>query len=112
MRSLKIALIAFVLFTACAWRPKSAPVPNPTRFAGIGLVQTWGFGIVLCGALKPMIASALRERELTLKEAYAEVADCLLPFVGSWLVRTHFPDEWDKLPMKRHRLEFGIGEYS
>jgi len=54
----------------------------------------------------------MRGRELTLKEAYESVAGCVLPLLGPWLVRRYFPEEWNYLPTRVRRVDFGIGSQS
>lgn len=87
--------------------------PNPARLIeGIGPVEAFLIGIPFCMAVKPIISSAIKGRELTLKEAYEAVAGCLLPFVGGWIVRRTFPERWNNLPMRRWERDFGIGAVS
>lgn len=39
-----------------------------------------------CMALSPIVATAVVNRPLTYREAHALAADCVIPFIGSWLV--------------------------
>jgi hypothetical protein len=55
-----------------------------------------------CMAISPIVATVAVQRELTFREAYAMTADCLIPFVGAWLVNKAFDahPEWE--PRKVH----------
>jgi len=57
-----------------------------------------------CMALAPIISTVLVQRELTYREAYAMTADCIIPFIGGWLVNQAFDahPEWEPRPV-RHR---------
>jgi len=94
------------------WRSRTPPAPNPARLLQLGPLEAVGLGIVVCGAVKPMLSSAMRGRELTLKEAYESVAGCVLPLLGPWLIRRYFPEEWNYLPTRVWRVDFGIGSQS
>ena len=48
---------------------------------GAAVVTTMG-----CLALSPIVGTVMVGRELTFREAYALTADCVVPFVGAWLV--------------------------
>ena len=108
-----VAITLTLMGTANAgWRDHTPSVPNPARLAELPLIDTAFVGVIICGAIKPMLSSVIKQRELTLKEAYESVAGCVLPFLGSWLVRKYFPEEWNKLPTQRWERDFGIGRYS
>jgi hypothetical protein len=57
-----------------------------------------------CMALSPIVGTIVVQRELTLREAYVMTADCVVPFVGGWLMNKAFDDhpEWEgKRPRRR-----------
>jgi hypothetical protein len=57
-----------------------------------------------CMAHSPIVATVVVQRELTLREAYVMTADCIVPFVGGWLMSKAFDDhpEWEgKRPRRR-----------
>jgi hypothetical protein len=90
----------------------ATPVPNPAQLLNLALLDTYLIGVAICLPLKPMVTSAVRGRELTLKEAYEGVADCLLPIIGSIIVRATFPDRWNKLPTKLWPKDLSIASQS
>jgi hypothetical protein len=59
---------------------------------GAAIVTTAG-----CLALSPIVGTALTQRELTYREAYGLFADCVIPFIGAWLVDKAFDThpEWE-----------------
>jgi hypothetical protein len=59
---------------------------------GAGVVTTAG-----CLALSPIVGTLVVQRELTFREAYGLTADCVIPFIGSWLVNKAFDahPEWE-----------------
>ena len=59
---------------------------------GAAVVTTAG-----CLALSPIIGTVLTQRELTYQEAYGLFADCVIPFIGAWLVDKAFEahPEWE-----------------
>jgi hypothetical protein len=56
-----------------------------------------------CVVVYPFVATVVHNRPLTPREAYTGMADCIVPFVGGWLVNARLPpDAWtDGKPMKR-----------
>lgn len=50
-----------------------------------------------CMALAPMVGTIVVQRELTLREVYVMTADCVVPFVGGWLMSQAFDahPEWE-----------------
>jgi hypothetical protein len=78
------------------WKePRNAKVSN----GGAMVLTTVG-----CMALSPIVGTIVVQRELTLREAYVMTADCIVPFVGGWLMNKAFDDhpEWEgKRPRRR-----------
>ncbi len=78
---------------------------NKGRLNGLGVngaaVATTG----ACLALSPIVGTLMVQRELTFREAYALTADCIIPFIGGWLVNRAFDahPEWEprKARLKR-----------
>ena len=58
-----------------------------------------------CMAFSPIVGTVMARRELTCREAYARTADCVIPFVGAWLVNRAFDahPEWEPKPARRRR---------
>lgn len=62
-----------------------------------------------CMALSPMVATVVVNRPLTMREAHALVASCVLPIIGGWLVNEAYNahPEWEAgnapPPAKHHR---------
>ena len=58
-----------------------------------------------CLALSPIVGTIVVRRELTFREAYSLTADCVIPFVGAWLVNRAFDahPEWEPKPVRRRR---------
>jgi hypothetical protein len=67
---------------------------------GAAVVTTMG-----CLALSPIVGTVMVGRELTFREAYALTADCVVPFVGAWLVNKAFDahPEWEPKTAKKKR---------
>jgi hypothetical protein len=55
-----------------------------------------------CMALTPIVSTAVLNRPLTIREAHVMTADCLIPFVGGWLVNQVWDahPEWEPAPPK------------
>jgi hypothetical protein len=71
------------------WKePRNAKVSN----GGAMVITTVG-----CMALSPIVGTIVVQRELTLREAYVMTADCVIPFVGGWLMNQAFNahPEWE-----------------
>lgn len=68
--------------------------------AGAAVLTTGG-----CLALSPIFATVAVQRELTFREAYGLAADCVIPFVGSYLVDQAFDanPHWEPKPKKVRR---------
>jgi hypothetical protein len=67
---------------------------------GAGVVTTMG-----CAAVTPMVATVVLNRPLTMREGHVVIADCVIPFVGGWLVNAAYDahPEWEPgKPMKKH----------
>jgi len=110
---LLLASIACAEPAAARLRDKVVPpTGNPFNLVELDPLAAYGLGVVFCMAVKPMLSSAIKGRELTLKEAHEAVAGCILPIVGGWLVRSYFPESWNKLPTRRWERDMGIGAYS
>lgn len=58
-----------------------------------------------CLALSPIVGTVMVQRELTFREAYALTADCVIPFIGAWLVNKAFDahPEWEPQPARKRR---------
>jgi hypothetical protein len=78
---------------------------NKGRLNGLGIngaaITTTG----ACLALSPIVGTLMVQRELTFREAYALAADCIVPFVGGWLVNQAFDahPEWEPRKARRKR---------
>jgi uncharacterized membrane protein YfcA len=74
--------------------PKTQPVT-----AGVA----YGITTYACAVAYPFVATVLLNRPLTPREMYIGVAECIVPFVGGWLVDTYLPhDAWtDGTPVKK-----------
>jgi hypothetical protein len=66
---------------------------------GAGVATTIG-----CAALTPIVATVVLNRPLTMREGHVVFADCLIPFIGGWLVNQAYDahPEWEPQPMKKH----------
>jgi hypothetical protein len=62
-------------------------------------------GTAVCAVLSPMLGTLAVNRELTLREVYVMTADCVIPFVGGWLMEKAFDahPEWEGRRPHRHR---------
>jgi hypothetical protein len=68
-------------------------------------MSAWGaYGVTTfaCAVAYPFVGTFLLNRPLTPREMYIGVAECVVPFVGGWLVDTYLPhDAWtDGTPAK------------
>jgi len=86
--------------TYFALRDWSLHPKNPALSDGGAMVM----GTMACAALSPIISTIAVKRELTLREAYAMSWDCVIPFVGSYLVNKAFDahPEWEGKRKRRH----------
>jgi protein-S-isoprenylcysteine O-methyltransferase Ste14 len=85
------AVMTAAYFALRDWRwnePPNAKVSN----GGAAVITTVG-----CMALSPIVGTIVVQRELSLREAYVMTADCVVPFVGGWLMSKAFDDhpEWE-----------------
>ena len=105
--------------------PPAPPVPSPTTASGAqNFAKPAGLAVVpkvailgeFCMVGSLMFESAskgIREgRELTGREAYGAVANCIIPFFGSKIVDHIWHPEWDLLFVKHDEDRFGIGSQS
>jgi len=62
-------------------------------------VTTYG-----CAVVYPIAATIVLQRALTPREAYSGLADCVIPFIGGWIVDATLPHTaWnDGLPARQH----------
>lgn len=72
-----------------------------TRMASPGFafaVTSYG-----CAVVYPIVATVVMRRALTPREAYMGIANCIIPFVGGWIVDATLPHTaWnDGLPERR-----------
>ena len=78
---------------------------NHGRLNGLGINGAAAVTTGACLALSPIVGTLMVQRELTFREAYALTADCVVPFVGGWLVNKAFDahPEWEprKARLKR-----------
>ena len=60
----------------------------------------FGLTTVGCMALTPIVSAAVVQRELTRREVHEMLANCVVPFVGGWLVDAYFDahPERDSVP--------------
>ena len=81
------------------WRWKDPPNAKVSN-GGAAVITTIG-----CMALSPIVGTIVVQRELTMREAYVMTADCVIPFVGGWLMNKAFDDhpEWEGRKVRRVR---------
>lgn len=73
-----------------------------TRVASPGFAfAVTSFG---CAVAYPIVATAVMHRALTPREAYRGMANCVIPFVGGWIVDAALPHTawYDGHPEARH----------
>lgn len=60
----------------------------------------WAVTSYACAVVYPMVGTIVLNRPLTPREAYVGMADCVIPFIGGWIVDAALPhDAWtDGLP--------------
>jgi hypothetical protein len=69
-----------------------------------------GLTTVGCMALTPIVSAAVVQRELTRREVHVMMANCVVPFIGGWVMDAYFDayPERDSVPppmrvvMRRH----------
>jgi hypothetical protein len=54
-------------------------------------ISAWAVTSGACVVVYPMIATVVLNRPLTPREAYVGMGDCVLPFIGGWLVDAALP---------------------
>jgi hypothetical protein len=79
--------------------------PGARSMTALGAYGVTSFG---CAVVYPIVGTFVLNRPLTPREAYIGMADCVLPFIGGWIVDASLPhDAWtDGLPANpphRHR---------
>jgi len=58
-------------------------------------ISAWAVTSGLCAVVYPMVGTVVLNRPLTPREAYVGMADCVVPFIGGWLVDAALPhDAW------------------
>lgn len=60
---------------------------NPHRITSLG---AYGLTTVGCMALTPIISGMVVQRELTRREVHVMMANCVVPFIGGWLMDAYF----------------------
>jgi hypothetical protein len=62
----------------------------------------YGITTYACAVAYPFVGTVLLNRPLTPREMYIGVGECIVPFIGGWLVDTYLPhDAWtDGKPVK------------
>jgi ribosome-associated protein YbcJ (S4-like RNA binding protein) len=74
---------------------------NCANFTSAHALKWYGLTTVGCMALSPIIGgllvSANEKRELRSSEVYMMTADCILPIIGGWIMKSAFDahPEWD-----------------
>jgi hypothetical protein len=76
---------------------------HPRPFHGISQGGAFAISTLGCMGVSPIVATIVVQRELTMREAYAMTADCVIPFVGSWLMNKAFDahPEWEGRKARR-----------
>lgn len=67
---------------------------RPTELTAAGLTT------IGCMALSPIIGGIVTQRELTRREVHVMMANCVIPFIGGWLMNAYFDahPERDSVP--------------
>jgi hypothetical protein len=74
--------------------------------SGLTRLGAAGITTIGCAAVTPMVATVLLNRPLTMREGHVVIADCIVPFVGGWLVNRAYDahPEWEPgKPVKHHK---------
>lgn len=119
MWRLAIALLLWLLMASQAdarvnllkhYQPR---VPSPTYFTKLTTVPAYGLGVVWCGASALMLGTVIVRRELTTAEAWTIAAGCVLPVIGSLIMKRLFElhPTWN-IPGKVHYLDLSIASQS
>jgi hypothetical protein len=76
---------------------------HPRPYHGISEGGAFAISTFGCMAASPIVATIVVQRELTMREAYAMTADCVIPFVGGWLMNKAFDahPEWEARKARR-----------
>jgi hypothetical protein len=53
-------------------------------------LSAFGLTTVGCMALTPLVSGIVVQRELTRREVHEMIANCVVPFIGGWLVDAYF----------------------
>jgi hypothetical protein len=77
---------------------------GPHRFTQL---SAWGLSTVGCMSLTPIVSGIVVQREMTRREVHVMMANCVVPFVGGWLMNSYFNHhpERDSVPppvMRHH----------
>jgi hypothetical protein len=59
--------------------------------ASLSTGLAYGATTYACAALYPIVGTWLLNRPLTPREMYIGVGECVVPFIGGWLVDTYLP---------------------
>lgn len=80
---------------------------NANGFTRLG---AWGATTLGCAALSPIVATAIKQRPLSYREAHILVGSCVVPIIGGYLVNAAYdngllwaPDEKPAGHKHRHR---------
>jgi hypothetical protein len=60
---------------------------GPHRFTQL---SAWGLATVGCMSLTPIVSGIVVQREMTRREVHVMMANCVVPFVGGWLMNAYF----------------------
>jgi hypothetical protein len=73
---------------------------NPAVGSGAAATIT----TVGCMAASPIVATLVIQRPLTMREGHVMMADCLIPFIGGWLVNKAYDNhpEWEGKRRHKH----------
>ncbi|HEY0224421.1 MAG TPA: hypothetical protein VGC38_07915 [Pseudolabrys sp.] len=88
-------------FAIGGWKWDSWRYNSGITRLGASAITTMG-----CAALTPMVATVVLNRPLTMREGHVVFADCLLPFIGGWLVNQAYDahPEWEPgKPVRHHK---------
>ncbi len=56
----------------------------------------WGLATVGCMALTPIVSGIVVQRELTRREVHVMMANCIIPFIGGWVMDAYFDAHPDR----------------
>ena len=86
-------------FALGGWKWNGWNNTNGLTSAGAATVTTIG-----CAAVTPIVATIVLNRPLTMREGHVVFADCVLPFIGGWLVNQAYDahPEWEPRPVRKH----------